>query len=313
MRVDDVVDFSALGRKERTCHAVGVFVSELSAHCVDVLAPVFRIFEFLTVQNIDGTLPTHHGYLRGWPGHVDVGPEMLRAHDNVGPAVRLARDDGDERNGCLGVGIQELRTAANDSLPLLVCSRQISGNIDERDDGEAERVTKADKSGSLLARFNVERSRHFLRLVGNNPDRLTFDAGEPHKNVGREQGVYLKEGTFIHRVFNDVAHVVGLVRTVGDDDVEFAVAIVGRFFCHRRVVGVFGQVVLREIRQHGADVVERIRFIVREVMRHTRLLRVRASASQLFHPNLFAGHGANDIRSRHEHLTRLVDHDNEVG
>ena len=49
----------------------------------------------LAVEDVHRALRAHDRDLRGRPGEVDVGAEVLGAHDVVGAAVRLAGDDGD--------------------------------------------------------------------------------------------------------------------------------------------------------------------------------------------------------------------------
>ena len=59
-------------------------------------------------EDVDGTLGAHDGDLGGRPGEVDVSAEVLGAHDVVGAAVGLAGDDGDLRDGGLGIRVDEL-------------------------------------------------------------------------------------------------------------------------------------------------------------------------------------------------------------
>ena len=68
-------------------------------------------------------------------GHaiVHVAAHVLAAHDVVGAAVRLARDDGDLRDGRLAVGIQQLGAVADDPAMLLVDAGEEAGDVDERD------------------------------------------------------------------------------------------------------------------------------------------------------------------------------------
>src|SRR5699024_12599088 len=60
---------------------------------------------------------------------IGVGTEVLGSHDVVGTAEGLAGDHGDQRNGRLGVCVQELGATADDAVPFLVGSGEWDGII----------------------------------------------------------------------------------------------------------------------------------------------------------------------------------------
>ena len=95
---------------------------------------------------------------------------MLGAHDVVGAAVGLARDDGNERNSGLGVGVDELCAAANDAVPLLVGARQEAGNINQGENRDVERIAGAHESRGLFRCVDVESAGELHRLVGDDAD-----------------------------------------------------------------------------------------------------------------------------------------------
>ena len=108
-------------------------------------------------------------------------------------------------------------------------------------------------------------------------------------------------------------HVVWLVRRVWNKGVEFQIFIcnfehTGRFVCNG-----LAQIVFWQVAQQRTRVVERILFIVREVVRNTRSRVVSASSTEFFHANVFTGHGLNDVRAGDEHVRCLVDHNHKVG
>ena len=72
------------------------------------------------MQDVDRALGAHDGDLGGRPGQVEVGAQVLGAHDVVRAAERLAGDDGDQRDGGLGVRVDQLGAAADDAVVLLV-------------------------------------------------------------------------------------------------------------------------------------------------------------------------------------------------
>ena len=102
-------------------------MSELGPVFLDAsLRSDFRILsriEVLPEQHFDGALGTHDRDLRGGPRQVHVSPDVLGAHDVVGPAVGLADDDRDLRNRGFGESVEQLRTVANDPTVLLANPR----------------------------------------------------------------------------------------------------------------------------------------------------------------------------------------------
>src|SRR5690606_30145441 len=129
--------------EEGACDVVGVLVGEARAHLVDVFAGLLRGLDLPAEEDVDGALPTHDGDLGGRPRVVDVGAELLGAHDDVGAAVRLAGDDGDEGHGGLRVRVEQFGAAADDAGPLLVGAGKVPGNVDEGEDGDGERVAES--------------------------------------------------------------------------------------------------------------------------------------------------------------------------
>ena len=83
------------------------------------------------VDDVDRALRAHHGDLGGGPGEVDVGADVLRAHDAVRAAVGLARDDGDLGHGGFGEGVEQLGAVADDAAVLLLGAGQEAGNVFE--------------------------------------------------------------------------------------------------------------------------------------------------------------------------------------
>ena len=98
-------------------------------------------------------------------------PEVLGAHDVVRAAVGLAGDHRHLRHGGLGVGVDELRAAPDDAVPLLFGARQEPGNVHKGQNRDVERVARAHEAGRLLRRRDVEAARVMHRLVRHHADR----------------------------------------------------------------------------------------------------------------------------------------------
>src|SRR5699024_12033835 len=108
---------------------------------------------------------THDRDLRRRPREIDVRAQLLRAHDAVRAAIGLAGDEGDEGDRRLAVRVDELRAAADDAAVLLVRAGQEAGDVDEREDGQVERVAQAHEAGRLLRGVDVECAGQLEGLV----------------------------------------------------------------------------------------------------------------------------------------------------
>ena len=108
---------------------------------------------------------------------------------------------------------------------LLADAGQEPGHVDERQHGDVERVAGADEPGGLLRGVDVEAAGQVQRLVGDHPDGGAGDTAEPGDDVAREPLVDLQNVSVVEDRLDDPVDVVGLVRGVGDQDVE---CLVGR-------------------------------------------------------------------------------------
>src|SRR6266511_2652866 len=100
-----------------------------------------RLLQLLPKDDVHRSLGAHDGDLRSRPGEVEVGSDVLRAHDVVRPSVGLAGDHRELRHRRLAVRIEELRTVTNDPAPFLRRPRQEAGHVDEGDERHVESVT----------------------------------------------------------------------------------------------------------------------------------------------------------------------------
>src|ERR1700730_5479844 len=97
--LDDVVDVAALGR------VVGV--GELLTVVLDQLrglgGGIRGLGDVPAGDDVHRALGAHAGDLRGGPGHVVIGTDVLAAHDVVGAAIGLAGDHRELGDGGLAV------------------------------------------------------------------------------------------------------------------------------------------------------------------------------------------------------------------
>src|SRR5439155_21907259 len=120
---------------------------------------------------------------------------------------------------------------AGDPAVLLVAARQVTGHIDERDDGDAEGVGKANEPGRVHWGVVVDGSRQYLRLVADDAYDVAAKPAEPDDDVGREERLHLEELTAIQHSRDNLAHVVRLVGRFGNDRLQLDIGtfeVVGR-------------------------------------------------------------------------------------
>ena len=312
-RGDDRVDIAALGGDIRVGEGLLVVLDEAGAGRVDIPAGVDDILDLLAVEDVHRALGAHDGDLPGWPGQVDIGAEVLGAHDVIRPAVGLPGDDGDLGDGRLGIRIDELGAAPDDAIPLLAGAGEEAGNVDEGEDRDIEGVAGADEPSGLLRGVDIEAAGVLHRLVGDHADGAALDAGEPGEDIRREQRHDFEEVRVVDDMGDDGVHVIGDIRRVGDERVEEAVVLghleVGLDVVGRRVL----HVVAREEGQQRLDVLDGVVLVGAHVVGIARLGVVRPGAAELLEADLLAGDRLDDVGSGDEHVRGLVDHDGEVG
>src|SRR2546425_4864633 len=172
-RLDHVVQVAHAGGDVRVCESIAILEDEF-------LLPFLRFLRFLDFfleDDLHRAFRTHDGELRRGPCGVEVATDVLRTHDVVRSAVRLPSDRGHLRDRRLAVRVQELRAVPDDPAVLLRSPRQQARDIDERQEGEVEAIAEADETGRLDRGCDVQGAREHLRLIADDPDRVTVEAG----------------------------------------------------------------------------------------------------------------------------------------
>ena len=306
-RLDHLVDVAALGGVVGVREPLLVLGDQLLAARVGV----GRLSELLAEDDVDGALRPHHRHLGGRPREVEVGADVLRAHHVVRPAVRLAEDHGQLRHGRLGVGVEQLGSVTDDPAPLLLGAGEEAGHVDEGDERDVEGVAGADEAGGLRRRVDVEHPGERLRLVPDDPDRVTSEPGEAADDVLGVALLDLQELTVVDDLRDHLLDVVGLRRAVRDEGVELGRLAVGRIRrsgVHRRL-----EVVLGQEREQVARVLEHRLLVGRGEMRDAGLLGVRRRAAELLLRHLLARHRLHDVGAGDEHVRAALGHQDEVG
>ena len=160
-RHDHVVDVAAARGDVRVGEPLLVLVRQPRALRVDVRGRG----ELVAEDDVHRALDAHDRDARRRPGQVHVAADVLAAHDVVGAAVRLARDDRHLGHGRLGVRVQQLRAVANDAAVLLAHAGQEAGHVDEGQQRHVERVARAHETRRLVRGVDVQRAGQHRRLV----------------------------------------------------------------------------------------------------------------------------------------------------
>jgi hypothetical protein len=92
---------------------------------------------------------------------------------------------------------------------------------------------KRTKRAALIELLMSRQPGQHQRVVGDDAHRLAFHAGEADHDVLGVLGLQLEEVAVVHRLGDQLLHVVGLVRVVRHQRVEREVHAVGRIVAGR--------------------------------------------------------------------------------
>ena len=229
----------------------------------------------------------------------------------MGTAVALAEGNGHFRDRGLAVGIEEFRAVGDDGAVLLLRAAEEAGDVHEGHQRDVEGVAEADETRGLAAGVDVEHAGEHLGLVRHDADAAAVHVGEADDDVLGELGMDLEEVTVVDDALDDLVHVVGLVRVVGDDLVQ-AVLHAGNRVGGGLERGLFA-VVLRDEAQQALDGRQRFLLIVGREMGHAALGGMDGCAAELLLVHDLAGHALDDGRAGQEHVGGIFHHEGKVG
>ena len=151
-RFDHVVDVAALRSGVRVRELLLVVGDQLRALRIGVAGVV----ELAAEDDVHRAVRPHHGDLRSRPGEVEVGADVLGAHDVICAAVGLTRDHRQLRHRRLGVRVEQLRPVPDDSAPFLRRSGEKARHVDERHERDVECIARPNEPRRLVRRVDVE-------------------------------------------------------------------------------------------------------------------------------------------------------------
>ena len=162
----------------------------------------------------------------------------------------------------------------------------------------------------MLALMSSTPARN-VGLIGHDADRLSVEAGEADDDVLGVMLLHLEEVAVVDHAVDHVLDVVGQVRLGGNQRVELFVGAIDRIGAGlaRRIF----EIVRRHEAEQLANHAEAFGVVVRQEVRHARLLVVRHGAAEFVFRDLFVRDRLDDVRAGDEHVRGLVDHQDEVG
>ena len=199
----------------------------------------------------------------------------------------------------------------DDATVLLRGTGHEARHVHKRDHGNVERIAEAHEARGLDARLNVQATGQHQRLVGHDAHHLAFHAGKTDDDVLGVLGLQLEEVPIVHRLEDQLLHVVGLVGVLGHQGVQAQVHAVGRVVAgaHRGFFAVVQRQVVVQAAQHH----QRLHVVLERHVGHTALGGVGDGAAQFFGRDFFVRHGLHDFGAGHEHVAAVLHHEDEVG
>jgi len=169
---------------------------------------------------------------------------------------------------------------ADNARPFLIRAGHVSGHVGEREKRDVEGVTETDEARRLVRSIDVENARKRHGIVGDDAHGTAHDADQSNDDVRRPLCVELKQFTVVGNRLDNVFHIVGARRFIGNDFVELWALPVGgvrRFSDRQRRMAA-----VRQVRQQFFDFPDAVLVVFCHDMAHTALGGVCHRSSQVF-------------------------------
>jgi hypothetical protein len=105
-----------------------------------------------------------------------------------------------------------------------------NGHVDERHDGDIERVAKAYEARRLDRALDIETTGQHQRLVGDEADRGALHTTETDDDILRVIRLDLEKVLFVDDLIDQLLYIVGLVRIIRHQRIERGLFAPGRVF-----------------------------------------------------------------------------------
>ena len=123
-------------------------------------------------------------------------------------AVGLAHDDGEQRRGHVGAGVEQPRAMPHQRRPFHFRADHDARTVDQAQHRNVERVAQMQEPRALVGAVGIDRARQMMRIVGDQPHRPALDADERGDDPDAEFFPDLQHRTLVGDRLDDLAHVV---------------------------------------------------------------------------------------------------------
>src|SRR4029078_9563069 len=145
---------------------------------------------------------------------------MFRRHHYIGSAIALPGDHRHFRHGGFRIGKEQLGTMLDQAAIFLRCSGKDARHIDESHDRYVETVAESYEPRGLPRTIAVEYACEHHRLIGDKAYPVALYSRETHDDVLCMRLLDLEEVSLVHRLVNELFHVIGLIGIGRDERVE---------------------------------------------------------------------------------------------
>ena len=108
----------------------------------------------------------------------------------------------------------------DDAAVFLICSRQEARYINNVDEGNPEGIAEANEAGRLIGSIDIKTASHDTRLIGNDADRTSVQAGQTGNDIAGIHTMRFHIFTVIDDTANDLIHVVRHMGPIRNDGIE---------------------------------------------------------------------------------------------
>src|SRR2546428_14152019 len=101
---------------------------------------------------------------------------------------------------------------ADDAGAFLLCSRQVTGDIDESDNRDAERVAKSNESRCFVGAIHIQAASQEQRLICDKSNRMAMESPKTGDQIAGPLRLQFEELVIIRKAADDTTHVIRLLR-----------------------------------------------------------------------------------------------------
>src|SRR5207253_5485511 len=180
------------------------------------------------VYDVHRAFRTHDRDLRGGPGEIGVGANVLGSHHAVGAAISLARDNRNLRNCGFGKSEKQLRAMLDDPAKFLLRSGKKAGNVFKGQQRNVERIAEAHEARAFHRSVDIENPGEVGGLIADDTDGAAVEPGKTNDKIFRIVFVDLEEIAFVHDGMNHFLDVVRFLWVRRSKRVEGVIVASGR-------------------------------------------------------------------------------------